>query len=172
MSRRNNNGRGYRRRYEWDSRRMRHSKARGWGMGLYRNTRDGKIAGVCAGLADHFDIAHWVMRLIWIGGFLFTGTLALFAYIGAWILLSPRPSRYSGSGPEPADDFDETEIPMEYDERYHEYRPKRVFRYPEPGSVRLNRARQKLDDTLRRVEAMESYVTSRRFNLDREFSKL
>ncbi|MFV8817468.1 PspC domain-containing protein [Haliea sp. E17] len=145
------------------------SRARGWGMGLYRNTRDGKVGGVCAGLADHFDIAHWVMRLMWVGGFLFTGTLALWAYLAAWILLSPQPSRYGGAAQ--GDDTDDS-VAMEYDERYHDYRPRRAFRYPEPGTVRLNRARERLDDALRRVENMESYVTSRRFNLDREFSRL
>ena len=60
-------------------------------MNLYRNTREGKIAGVAAGLADHWDVAHWVVRLVWIGAFLFTGTLALWAYLAAWILLAPRP---------------------------------------------------------------------------------
>ena len=34
-------------------------------MNLYRNTRDSKVAGVCAGLADHWDVAHWVVRLTW-----------------------------------------------------------------------------------------------------------
>ena len=155
-----------------DRRGLKSSRASGWGMGLYRNTRDGKIAGVCAGLADHWDIAHWVMRLIWIGGFLFTGTLALWAYIGAWILLSARPSRY-GEGRDGAVAADEDDhLVMEYDERYHDYRPRRVFQYPESGTVRLKRAQERLDDALRRVEAMESYVTSRRFNLDREFSRL
>ncbi len=150
------------------------NRARGWGMGLYRNTRDGKLGGVCAGLADHWDIAHWVMRLIWVGGFLFTGTLALWVYLGAWILLSPQPSRYgaAGSSREDRDEHGSDDVAMEYDERYHDYRPRRVFRYPEPGSVRLRRARERLDDALRRVEDMESYVTSRRYDLDREFSKL
>ena len=60
-------------------------------MNIYRNTRDGKIAGVAAGLADHWDIAPWVVRLLWVGAFLFTGTLALWAYLGAWLVLAPRP---------------------------------------------------------------------------------
>lgn len=153
---------------------LRSNRESGWGMGLYRNTRDGKIGGVCAGLADHFDIAPWVMRLLWIGGLLFTGTLAIWVYIGAWILLSPRPSRYGryGRGREDVAPSEAEGVAMEYDERYHDYRPRRVFRYPEPGTVRLERARDRLDDALRRVEQMESYVTSRRFNLDREFSRL
>ena len=39
-------------------------------------------------------------------------------------------------------------------------------------SVRLQRARERLDAALRRVEDMESYVTSRRYNLNKEFSRL
>ncbi len=148
-------------------------RAGGWGMGLYRNTREGKIGGVCAGLADHFDIAHWVMRLMWVGGFLFTGTLALWAYVAAWIVLSPQPSSYGAAADDGvADDYHDENAAMEYDERYHDYRPRRAFRYPEPGTVRLKRARERLDQALRRVEDMESYVTSRRFDLDREFSRL
>jgi phage shock protein C len=163
-----------RRGYSETGREFRANKHGGWGMNLYRNTRDGKIAGVCAGLADHWDIAHWVMRLIWVGGFLFTGTLALWLYLGAWVLMAPRPRRRSGEegydyeGPE----FEEVEVEMEYDERYHDYRPRKVFRYSDSSSVRLQRARDRLDAALRLVEDMESYVTSRRFNLNKEISQL
>ena len=126
-------------------------------MGLYRNTRDGKIAGVCAGLADHWDIAHWVMRLIWIGGFLFTGTLALWVYLGAWVLLAPRPTRRMEDIDYAEPEYDDLDVEMEYSE---------------PANVRLQRARERLDAALRRVEGMESYVTSRRYNLNKEFSRL
>jgi len=150
-------------------------KNTGWGMNLYRNTREGKIAGVSAGLADHWDIAHWVVRLMWVGAFLFTGTLALWAYVGAWILLAPRPSRRDADAQAfyaDYEDVDEKDVEMEYDERYHDYRPRKVFRYSESSSVRLQRARERLDAALRRVEGMETYVTSRQYNLNNEFSKL
>ena len=153
---------------------MRSRKNSGWGMNLYRNTREGKIAGVAAGLADHWDIAHWVVRLMWVGAFLFTGTLALWGYIGAWFLMSPRPYRTTdadSSGYDEQEYFDEyTE--MEYDEYRHDYRPKKVFRYNDSSSERLTRARDRLDAALRRVEGMEGYVTSRQYNLNKEFSKL
>jgi phage shock protein C len=142
-------------------------------MNLYRNTREGKIAGVAAGLADHFDVAPWVVRLLWIAGFLFTGTLALWAYLAAWILLAPRPLRRDADGryySEPQ--YQEVEVEMEYDERHHDYRPRKVFRYSDSSSVRLQRARERLDAALRRVEDMESYVTSRQFELNKEFSRL
>ncbi len=164
--------RDYRDTYRRESRRFRSNKRGGWGMGLYRNTRDGKIAGVCAGLADHWDIAHWVMRLIWIGGFLFTGTLALWVYLGAWVLLAPRPTRRIDDADFEEPEYDDLDVELEYDERYHDYRPRKVFRYSEPANVRLQRARERLDAALRRVEGMESYVTSRRYNLNKEFSQL
>ena len=124
-------------------------------------------------MADYWDIAHWVVRLMWVGLFLFTGTLALWLYVAAWILLAPRPRRQGGDG-EVAEDlaFEEVEVEMEYDERRHHYRPRKVFRYSDSSTVRLQRARERLDAALRRVEDMESYVTSRRYNLNKEFSRL
>jgi phage shock protein C len=154
-------------------RRFRSRKNSGWGMNLYRNTRESKIAGVAAGMADHWDIAHWVMRLMWVGAFLFTGTLALWAYIGAWILMAPRPYRRAGDySHEEERHYSDENVEMEYDEYRHDYRPKKVFRYSEGSSERLKRARDRLEAALGRVEDMESYVTSRRYNLNREFSKL
>ena len=170
------------RRYQGESRhghyRGRHSfkanRRNGWGMNLYRNTRDGKIAGVCAGLADHWDIAHWVVRLAWVGAFLFTGGfLAVWVYLAAWVLMAPRPVRRSpGGGYREFDEFEEADVEMEYDERYQDYRPRNLFRYSDSSSVRLQRARERLDAALQRVEDMESYVTSRQFELNREFSRL
>ena len=160
----------------------------GWGMGLYRNRREGKICGVAAGIADYWDVADWVVRLMFVGAFLFTGTLAIWAYVAGCILLSPRPEDRSrgrraqqdeqtayAAEPTPESrsaNEDAFGPEMEYDERYHDYRPRRMFRYSESASVRLARARERLDAAVRRVENMESYVTSRRFKLDREFSRL
>ncbi|MFT4769123.1 MAG: phage shock protein C [Glaciecola sp.] len=160
-------------------------KRHGWGMGLYRNRRDGKICGVAAGIADHWDVADWVVRLVFIGAFLFTGTLAIWTYVAACLLLSPRPDdrssrrrkreseQASAAAPAPASANEESFGPeMEYDERYQDYRPKRMFRYSDSASVRLARARERLDSALRRVEGMETYVTSRRYKLNKEFSRL
>ena len=145
----------------------------GWGMNIYRNTREGKIGGVAAGLADYWDIAHWVVRLMWVGAFLFTGTLALWLYLGAWLVLAPRPRRRTVDGSVDEElDYDSVEVDMEYDERHHDFRPRKVFRYSDSSSVRLQRARDRMDAALRRVEDMESYVTSRQYELNKEFSRL
>ncbi|EAQ99333.1 PspC domain-containing protein [Congregibacter litoralis] len=179
-------GRRHRRRHRSGGAQFRHYQERkrhGWGMGLYRNRRDGKICGVAAGIADYWDVADWVVRLIFIGAFLFTGTLAIWAYVAGCLLLSPRPDDRKGrrrkresaevSGAVPPSANEEAFGPeMEYDERYHDYRPKKMFRYSDSASVRLSRARERLDQALRRVEDMETYVTSRRFKLNSEISRL
>ncbi len=151
-----------------------HTRRRaGWGLNLYRNTREGKIAGVAAGLADHWDIAPWVVRLMWIGAFLFTGTLALWLYLGGWLLMARRPLRVDADGRASQElEYEEVQVDMEYDERHHDYRPRKVFRYSDSSSVRLRRARERLDTALRRVENVESYVTSRQYELNKEFSRL
>lgn len=179
MGRRHKRRRGYRSRHREYSRR----RSCGWGLNLYRNTRDGKIAGVCAGLADHWEVEHWVVRLMAVVLFLFTGTLAFWAYIAGWILMARRSSsrsyrsesddRVSRADYEGETAAVEAEyVEMEYDERKHRYRQRKMFRYSESPSVRLQRARERLDAALARVENMESYVTSRQFDLNQEFSKL
>jgi phage shock protein C len=155
---------------------VRHLKSRrrgGWGLNLYRNTREGLFSGVAAGLADHWDVAPWVARLLWVGAFLFTGSLALWIYLAAWLLMAPRPLRPATDGRRADElEYEAVELDMEYDERYHDYRPRKVFRYSDSSTVRLRRARERLDDALRRVENMEAYVTSRQYELNKEFSRL
>ena len=35
----------------------------GWGIGLYRHPSDGWFGGICAGLADYWEVPTWVTRL-------------------------------------------------------------------------------------------------------------
>lgn len=137
----------------------------GWGMDLYRNRSRGWIAGVCAGLADHWGVPSWMVRLGALALFIFTGTLAFWGYVAAVILLARRPGRWVES--ERA-----AHVEMEYDEDLHHYRKRTVFKYSEAPTVRLRKARRRLEEALGRVESMERYMTSRRYDLNREFSKL
>ena len=58
---------------------------------LVRSSTDSKIAGVCGGLADYFDIDPMLIRLIWVVLFLCGGTGGL-AYIILWIVLPLAPT--------------------------------------------------------------------------------
>ena len=53
---------------------------------LVRNVQDKKIGGVCAGLADYFDIDPTLVRALWI---LFTllGGSGVLAYIILWVIM-------------------------------------------------------------------------------------
>ncbi|MFT5085315.1 MAG: phage shock protein C [Lentisphaeria bacterium] len=132
----------------------------GYGMNLYRNIKDKKICGVCAGLADHFGIDHNIMRIIFVAAFvLLMGPLVVWAYIIACILMAPRKAGQEKTA-------------MEYDENEKCYRKKNVFRYRDSSGERIKRAKDRLDKVLRRVEDMEQYVTSKKYDLDKEFANL
>lgn len=65
---------------------------------LMRSSTDKKIAGVCAGLADYFDLDATVIRLVWLVLILFGGT-GILAYIILWIVLPVAPAGMVASGP-------------------------------------------------------------------------
>ena len=55
---------------------------------LFRDMKSGKIAGVCAGLAQYFGMDISLMRIIWILVFIFTvGFVSVVAYVILWIVL-------------------------------------------------------------------------------------
>ena len=54
---------------------------------LRRIRADKKIAGVCAGFAEYFDMDVTVMRLIWVAVAFLPPGIGLIAYIVAWIVL-------------------------------------------------------------------------------------
>ena len=58
---------------------------------LYRNTKDGILFGVCAGLADYFKIDPAFIRIIWILTIIFYGT-GLLAYLLASLIVLPAKS--------------------------------------------------------------------------------
>ncbi len=56
---------------------------------LYLSSRDKKIAGVCGGIAEYFNVDPTLVRLLWIlltlmGGF------GILAYIIAWAIIPKR----------------------------------------------------------------------------------
>ena len=66
------------------------SPATGAPKKLMRSSTDKRIAGVCAGLADYFDMDPTIIRLVWVL-FLICGGTGLLAYIILWIVLPLAP---------------------------------------------------------------------------------
>ena len=46
-----------------------------------------KIAGVCAGFAEYFDMDVTMMRVIWVALLVLPPSIGLIAYIVAWVVL-------------------------------------------------------------------------------------
>ena len=57
---------------------------------LYRSKTDRRIAGVCGGLGNYFDIDSTIIRLAWVVALFFAGG-GLFAYLLAMIIVPQEP---------------------------------------------------------------------------------
>jgi len=66
-------------------------RQRGYGVGLYRNVEEAKLAGVCAGVADYVEIDRGMLRLIFLASLLFSAGTSAFIYALGWLLLAPTP---------------------------------------------------------------------------------
>ena len=66
------------------------SPATGAHKRLMRSSTDKKIAGVCAGLADYFDMDPTIIRVLWLL-LLICGGTGLLAYVILWIVLPIAP---------------------------------------------------------------------------------
>jgi phage shock protein PspC (stress-responsive transcriptional regulator) len=64
---------------------------------LYRSQEDRKIAGVCAGLGEYFDLDPVFFRLFFLFSILFGG-LGAVAYLMLWILVPLRRGAQPGPG--------------------------------------------------------------------------
>lgn len=66
---------------------------------LLRPRAERKIAGVCAGFAEYFDLDVTLVRAVWlISAFLGVG-LSLIAYVVAWIVMPDEPLMLSAPAP-------------------------------------------------------------------------
>ncbi len=64
--------------------------------GFYRDRENSWVFGVCAGLADRFNLNVGAVRLLAIICLLFAFWLTIAVYIGATLLIRERPLIYSG----------------------------------------------------------------------------
>lgn len=141
---------------------------------LYRNAENGKIAGVCSGLADYFGIETWLVRILTVTAFfLLAGTFVFVSYIAAWFILDKKPkgefvdnsatfSIHSGKGWRNGHSQSDTPVSLKT----------KVWQAGTPPKQVLNELRSKFVQSELKLRDMEKYVTSREFQLKREFSRL
>lgn len=61
---------------------------------LYRSSSDTMLGGVCAGLADYFNMDATLMRLVFVALF-FSGTVGFWFYLILWIVVPEEPTGYA-----------------------------------------------------------------------------
>ena len=68
---------------------------------LMRSRTDRKIAGVCAGFAEYFDLDVTLVRVVWLIAALLPPGVSLIAYVIAWIVMPEEPLMLSESAGQP-----------------------------------------------------------------------
>ncbi len=118
---------------------------------LYRNRRRGVLAGVCAGIADHFGFSLSGTRIVTVIAAVVLAPWVVLAYIAMAIMLPPTP-----------------EEPLYRDEEeeafWHSVRKSPI--------ATLSQVRHKFREMEARTQRLERYVTSSRYGLDRDFREL
>lgn len=118
---------------------------------LYKNPKEGKVAGVCAGIADYFDIKVGLVRFLFVIGALLTGIWPLvIGYFIASMVLDPKPRDL-------------------YEDEREEQFWKQTRKSPDYTAAEL---RRRFRDIERRTSEMEAYMTSKRYRLERELKAL
>ncbi|HSG53133.1 MAG TPA: envelope stress response membrane protein PspC [Rheinheimera sp.] len=131
---------------------------------LLRDDANGKIAGVCAGIADYFGWELWLVRIITVSAFfLGAGGLVLVLYIAAWVVLEKKSKAAFKTTAEttakPAADK-----PVEVKTR--------VWQRGEAPKQALHHLSEQFNGLEFRLRDMERHVTSAKFQLNRELNSL
>ncbi|WP_114393212.1 envelope stress response membrane protein PspC [Oleisolibacter albus] len=117
---------------------------------LYRNVAEGKIAGVCAGIADYINVDSWMVRLGALLGLFFFTPVFFIGYVALWWILKPRPGHL----------FETVE-----EEQFW----RSVSTRPEQTAAAL---KAKFRDLDREIARLEGYIASREYDLNRQFRDL
>lgn len=160
------------------------SKGRGE---LYRNPKQGKIAGVCAGIANYFGWETWLVRILVVSGVLFGMPFLILAYVAAWFILDKAPgseefSKHQAKRGFANAKFHRSDRGKGFDENHsqsngHFYNESikvkaRIWQSGEPPKQAFHDIRRKFSVLERQLRAMEHYVTSPEFTVSREINKL
>ncbi|AIU66430.1 phage-shock protein [Vibrio coralliilyticus] len=124
---------------------------------LYRDTANGKISGVCAGLANYFGTEVWLIRILVISAALLGGSfLVLLAYIAMTFMIEKQPANY---------------VESIKTEQEHKLKSKPWQQGQTPGAL-LDTLEKDFDGLEGKIRDLEAYVTSDTFKVDREFKSL
>lgn len=124
---------------------------------LYRDPINGKLSGVCAGLANYFGLEVWLVRIMFISAALLGGSfLVILAYLAMTFMIEKQPRHY----------VDELKSKQEHTLKQ---KPWEQGQTPE---FLLNTLESDFEKIERDVRNIEAYVTSDTFKVNREFKNM
>ena len=147
---------------------------------LYRNPSRGKIAGVCAGIADYFGWETWLVRILVVSGVLFGMPFLILGYIAAWFILDKNPKFPSKQANAKYHRAEQEESANRYHNNHvnqdktneHIKVKARVWQSGEPPKQAFHDIRKKFASLEKQLQRIEQYVTSSEFTVAREINKL
>ncbi len=124
---------------------------------LYRDPANGKLTGVCAGVANYFEVEYWVVRILVVSAALLGGGfLVVLAYAAMTFLLDKQDVR-----------------------DIHDYQQKtkhNVKSKPWSAGESVNSVLSNVEDEIygieKRLRAMEAHVTSESYKVNKAFKQL
>ncbi|MGF1710403.1 envelope stress response membrane protein PspC [Vibrio kagoshimensis] len=124
---------------------------------LYRDPINGKLSGVCAGMANFFGLEVWLVRILVISAALLGGSfLVILAYVAMTFMLEKQPTQY----------VNELKAKQEHKLKN---KPWEQGQSAESLLTTLEGDFEHLEQTVRNMEA---YVTSDAFKVNREFKNM
>ena len=117
---------------------------------FYRDPANGKLMGVCAGIADYFGWNVTLVRALAIVALIWLNIVTVIVYVALGLLLPIKP-----------------EHPYAWDTGDEYWQSVR-----RSANATFRDVRQQFREIDLRMQRMEDYVTSRRYDLDRKFRDL
>ena len=139
---------------------------------LFRNPSEGKIAGVCAGIANYFVWEAWLVRILAVSGVLLGMGWFIVIYIAGWFILDKTPG--SSEKRNKKVNKQKKSSSMQFDDIANESIKvkSRIWQAGEPPKQAFHDIRRKFKTLERELRQMEHYVTSPEFTVSREINKL
>jgi len=143
---------------------------------LYKIKSEGRIAGVCAGVAEYFGIETWLVRIITVTSFLLLAPpFIVVGYVALWFILEDKSnvdadklfshdksaSEYEGKGYK-NNSVNDSKVEVK----------SKVWQAGQPPRQALLDIKHRFTSVEQKLRKMESYVTSNEFQLNREINKL
>lgn len=122
---------------------------------LYKNSKEKKLFGVCAGVADYLEVDVTVVRIITVLAMLIPGSVVVLAYFIAFFILDDKPR--TSQAPKSTE---YSKVKETLEEANNSSR------------TTFKNFSRKFSAIHERLTRMEAYVTSSKFKLNREFKNI